>query len=210
MYATRLSVNDLWQAGNWCINIKPIDNQLGIIKIVFTIIQSFIIALKLWLSQLWLVQVKQLLIWFIILWVVSSLIVALGSWRLPTPTMSPLLDQTRFVIADVLNSLDGLLTFLFPIKHVVVWILLLQPLQESFVFIGDPLHISLPCNIVQALVLGNARFLFYRDASFNFVCWLWPWSCLFFLKMRNWRHIAFLVLGEINSRAGQDACHLLK
>ncbi len=120
------------------------------------------------------------------------------------------LNHRRWVKTDILDPFDRSASLLFKVKNIVMRVLLLQPLQEAFVLLGDPLHLSLASIEIEAAWLRNGWPSLDWHASFYPVSRSRPRSGLLLLECRDGRHIAFLVLGEVDPRTSQDRCHLLK
>jgi len=70
-------------------------------------------------------------------------------------TLSPdammLLDETRWIVTDLLEHLDLLLAVLLPVNHIVARCLLLEAFKQSIVLLSYPIQLSLPLVPIQRL-----------------------------------------------------------
>lgn len=68
-----------------------------------------------------------------------------------SPDATMLLDETRWIVTDLLEHLDLLLAVLLPVNHIVLRGLLLEALEQSVVLLSYPIQLSLPLVPIQRL-----------------------------------------------------------
>ena len=163
------------------------------------------------LPQLGLVQFIELPIGLIICsWHIASYICAVSLWS--SISLALLLDQWGWEHTDVLYSLYLWLSVQFPVKDIVVRILLLQPFQKWFILLSNPLVLTVSVALIQTSIYWICTLS--RTTSLvdlvNPLSWSGPWPVKTLLEVWNGWDVAFLVLGEIGTWASQNSSHLLK
>ena len=66
-----------------------------------------------------------------------------------------LLDEALLIVLDILEQLLPLVLFFLPFFDIEVALLLLEPLQHSFVFVDDLPMVSRSLIVVQGLLLAD-------------------------------------------------------